>query len=147
MLDLDFWTKMLEPYVCYNEGCNSLVSDIQNSPYFKSIEKTLKSLGCPYKSITKDGVVTIEVVVAGHNPNDVKVKWNESEHILNIVDETKVENAPWYYEKLDLTFELPETTVKESFVKKIANGVLTVSAKYEPDDDTKAMPATEIEIR
>lgn len=147
MLDLDFWAKMLEPFVDYNEGSKSLVSDIESNPYFKKLQKKLDTLGCPYKHIEKDGVCTVEAVVAGHNPNNIKVKWNENEHILKIVDEVKVDNTPWYYENLDLMFHLPETTDKETFVKKIENGVLTVSVRYEPDDDTKAMPATEIEIR
>ena len=144
MMDLDFWAKLLEPYKDYNEGCKSFIADIENMPYLKSLQKKLET--CNFRRIAKDGVYTVEVVVAGHNPDNIKVKWEESEHLLMIVDEAKPENAPWYYETLDLTFYLPETTDKETFVKKIENGVLTVTVRYEPDDDTKAMPADEIDI-
>lgn len=132
----------------FEKDYNETIANFKKNPQFKNVESCKLDSDADFKFAQKDGSVTIDVIVTGHNPEDVKVKWNENEHILKIVDETNVpeENRPWYYHKLNMKFELPETTVKESFVKKNANGVLTVSVKYEPDDDTKAMPASEIEI-
>lgn len=91
-----------------------------------------------YKLEIEEGVVQLEMVVAGHEPNDIRVEYNNRTHELRIKD-VAVDDLvkPWYYKNIDMTFELPETTDRSSFLKDIRNGVLTVSAAYKEVGNTE----------
>lgn len=92
-----------------------------------------------YRYIEDCGNIKIEVIITGHTPECVKVKYNDKTNVLKIVDECKVpeENRPWYYKVLELEFQLPETTLHDTFAKHVENGVLTVTAKYGEDKDAE----------
>lgn len=91
-----------------------------------------------YKLEIEDGVIQLEMIVAGHETNDIRVEYNNRTHELRIKD-VAVDDLvkPWYYKNIDMTFELPETTDKSSFLKDIRNGVLTVSAAYKEVGETE----------
>ncbi|MBP5722735.1 MAG: Hsp20 family protein [Bacteroidales bacterium] len=92
-----------------------------------------------YRYKENDGLVTIETVITGHNPDNVKVKYNKNTNTLKIVDECDVpeENRPWYYNELKLELQLPEHVEQKTFVKHIENGVLTVTVNYWVPEDEK----------
>lgn len=91
----------------------------------------------PYRYNEKDGVVSVEAVVAGHKPENIKVTYNDSKHILRITDNTvATENSPWYFSDLKLEFTLPETTDSITFLKTIENGVLVLTVLYKEDCKT-----------
>lgn len=93
--------------------------------------------GVPYRYNEKDGVVSVEAVVAGHKPENIKVTYNDSKHILRITDNTVVtEDSPWYFNDLKLEFTLPETTDSSTFLKTIENGVLVLTVLYKEDGKT-----------
>ena len=93
----------------------------------------------PYSYNAKDGIVSVEAVVAGQNPDFIKVKYNDSKHVLRITDEfTTTEETPWYFIPLNLEFTLPETTNSSTFLKTIENGVLTVTVCYDEEKKTCA---------
>lgn len=95
--------------------------------------KSAKAL-TPYKFDVTDGIIKVEVVVTGHKPEDIKVRYNKKSHVLHITDEsTEPKDKPWYYSTLDLEFELPETTIKENFIKHIENGLLSITTDYTVD--------------
>ena len=98
----------------------------------------------PYRYNEKDGIVSVEVVVAGHKPENIKVTYNDSKHILRITDNTLVtEDTPWYFGDLKLEFTLPETTDSATFLKTIENGVLVLTVLYKDDEKKNC---TDIEI-
>lgn len=89
----------------------------------------------PYRYNEKDGIVSVEAVVAGHKPENIKVTYNDSKHILRITDNTVVtEDSPWYFNDLKLEFTLPETTDSSTFIKTIENGVLVLTVLYKDDE-------------
>ena len=91
----------------------------------------------PYRYNEKDGIVSVQAVVAGHKPEYIKVTYNDSKHILRIKDESTMaseETTPWYYDSLNLEFTLPETTDSSTFVKTIENGVLVLTVLYKEDE-------------
>lgn len=89
----------------------------------------------PYRYNEKGGVVCVEAVVAGHKPENIKVTYNDSKHILRITDNTVVtEDSPWYFNDLRLEFTLPETTDSSTFIKTIENGVLVLTVLYKEDE-------------
>ena len=89
----------------------------------------------PYRYNEKNGIVSVEVVVAGHKPENIKVTYNDSKHILRITDNTLVtEDTPWYFGDLKLEFTLPETTDSATFLKTIENGVLVLTVLYKDDE-------------
>ena len=89
----------------------------------------------PYRYNEKDGLVSVEAVVAGHKPENIKVTYNDSKHILRITDNTLViEDSPWYFNDLKLEFTLPETTDSSTFLKTIENGVLVLTVLYKDDE-------------
>lgn len=93
----------------------------------------------PYRYKEKDGVVSVEVVVAGHKPENIKVTYNDSKHILRIKDESTMTSeraTPWYYNSLNLELALPETTDSSTFIKTIENGVLVLTVLYKEDSKT-----------
>jgi HSP20 family molecular chaperone IbpA len=91
----------------------------------------------PYRYNEKHGIVSVEAVVAGHKPENIKVTYNESKHVLRITDNTVVtEDSPWYFNDLRLEFTLPETTDSSTFVKTIENGVLVLTVLYKEDSKT-----------
>lgn len=91
----------------------------------------------PYRYNEKDGLVSVEAVVAGHKPENIKVTYNDSKHILRITDNTVVtEDSPWYFNDLKLEFTLPETTDSSTFLKTIENGVLVLTVLYKEDSKT-----------
>ncbi len=100
----------------------------------------------PYRYNEKDGIVTIEVIVSGHNPENIKVTYNDSKHILRIKDESTMTSegtTPWYYNSLNLEFTLPETTDSSSFLKAIEYGVLVLTVLYK---DNEKKNCADIEI-
>lgn len=98
----------------------------------------------PYRYNEKDGLASIEAVVAGHKPENIKVTYNDSKHILRITDNTVVtEDSPWYFNDLRLEFTLPETTDSSTFIKTIENGVLVLTVLYKED---KKKNCSDIEI-
>jgi len=100
----------------------------------------------PYRYNEKGGVVSVEAVVAGHRPENIKVTYNDSKHILRIKDESTMlseESAPWYYNSLNLEFTLPETTDSSTFIKTIENGVLALTVLYK---ETGEKNCADIEI-
>ena len=89
----------------------------------------------PYRYNEKDGIVSVQAVVAGHKPENIKVTYNDSKHILRITDNTVVtEDSPWYFNDLRLEFSLPETTDSSTFIKTIENGVLVLTVLYKEDE-------------
>ena len=100
----------------------------------------------PYRYNEKDGIVSVEAVVAGHKPEHIKVTYNDDKHILRIKDEstmTSEEATPWYYSSLNLEFTLPETTDSSTFIKTIENGVLVLTVFYK---DAEKNNCADIEI-
>ena len=96
----------------------------------------------PYKYNKENGLITIEAVIAGHSSKDIKARYNKVTNVIKIYDENDVpiDSRPWYYNELNLEFELPKTVHPETFVKSIENGVITISVQYSdenPDDYDK----------
>lgn len=85
----------------------------------------------PYSFKAENGIVNVEAVVAGHEPEDIKVLYNKNSKTLKITDIKNLkEETPWYYNDLKLEFTMPDTIYDGSFKKNIKNGVLTVEAEY-----------------
>ena len=96
----------------------------------------------PYRYNEKDGIVSVEAVVAGHKPENIKVTYNDNKHVLRVKDESTMsseETTPWYYNSLNLEFTLPETTDSSTFIKTIENGVLVLTVLYKEDSKTNCV--------
>ena len=93
----------------------------------------------PFRYDAKDGKLTLEAVVAGHKPENIKVMYSDKSHVMRIEDsvdkaekETRSGNQrPWWYSELNMEFDVPENVDVKSFTKRIENGVLTVTATYD----------------
>ena len=132
----------------FAETLGRLFNGIIVNPAMQS-SKTVDTLQTtvPHKLDIQNGSITLDVIITGHDTSNIKVKWNDETHVLKIVDvvdekeqETRSgKRLPWYYTPLKLEFTLPEYTDWNSFEKRFANGVLTVTAKYKEENPNMVM--------
>lgn len=102
----------------------------------------------PYSYKVENGVIVIEIIVTGHTPECISVRYNKKANVLKVEDKCDIpeEKRPWYLNILNLEFVLPKTTINDSFVKNIQNGVLTITAKYVDDPEKELSENVEFEV-
>lgn len=130
-----------------SELFNGIVVKPTDNPW----ENEILESATPRKLDIQNGSITLDVVITGHDIENIKVTWNDKTHVLKVVDMTDDgknrmrdgSERPWYYLPLNLEFTLPETTDKKTFQKRFSNGVLTVNAEY-VEKTTENVTAIEI---